>query len=484
MRRNIIELNGALAREEARRFAAPLNFSMCEGEHIALMGLNGSGKSTLIDTILGKIFLKEGAVHYDFGAGDDSAYRNIRHITFRDAYGSADGGYYYQQRWNSSDREETPSVSELLGSIQDGDETQQRLFDLLGIASMLHKKIVTLSSGELRRFHLAKALSGLPKVLILEDPFIGLDVRTRSLLSDLLEQMAHDSGLQLILAVSLPDEIPSFITHVYTLVDMRCGEKQALGEFRRTEKFTALRTSLRNDSTCAVELPPQLTIPGQSKDVAVLNNIRICYGTRTLFGGLDWNVARGEKWTLTGVNGSGKSTLLSLITADNPQAYSQDITLFGRRRGTGESIWDIKRHIGYVSPEMHRSYMKNIPALEIVASGFFDSIGLYHTASDDQREVCRQWLRCLGAEHLAGRSFLKLSSGEQRLVLLARAFVKDPDLLILDEPLHGLDCCKKELARTVIDSFCGREGKTMIYVTHYENEVPGCVAKRLELSVS
>ena len=196
---------------------------------------------------------------------------------------------------------------------------------------------------------------------------------------------------------------------------------------------------------------------------------------------MDWTVRQGECWAISGENGAGKSTLLSLVCADNPQAYACDIELFGSRRGTGESIWDIKRRIGYVSPEMHRAYVKDIPAVDIVASGLHDSIGLYRRTRPDQRQQCLHWMEQFGIQAIADRSFLKLSSGEQRLCLLARAFVKDPELLVLDEPMHGLDTANREKVREIIGKFCRRPGKTMIMVTHYEDELPDCITDRLLL---
>jgi len=168
-------------------------------------------------------------------------------------------------------------------------------------------------------------------------------------------------------------------------------------------------------------------------EVVRMNNVSIRYGSRTILDKLDWTVHNGEKWALSGQNGAGKSTLLSLVCADNPQSYACDIVLFDRQRGHGESIWDIKKHIGYVSPEMHRAYNRDMPAIRIVASGLSDSVGLYVKPSEKDYAVCRQWMRIFGIEELAERTFLKLSSGEQRMILLARAFVKDPELLILDD---------------------------------------------------
>lgn len=183
------------------------------------------------------------------------------------------------------------------------------------------------------------------------------------------------------------------------------------------------------------------------------NHVSIRYGQRTILKDLDWTVKQNEKWALGGENGAGKSTLLSLVCADNPQSYACDIELFGRKRGSGESIWDIKRHIGYVSPEMHRAYLKDLPAIDIVASGLNDSVGLYVHPRPEQRAVCEWWMDIFGIAGLKDRTFLKLSSGEQRLCLLARAFVKDPELLILDEPLHGLDDRNRQLTREIISAF-------------------------------
>ena len=549
----IIRLEKAIARDPARRLQTPINFTLEQGEQIALIGLNGSGKSTLIEMITGNIPLQEGvkeyhfidessdefslnsspittphtSAHHSISQSEDRkpdcistshsaehaeshlstanipnekdiassqhkiatttrsnlASDNIRYIAFRDAYGTADGNYYYQQRWNASDREGVALTRDLLASIHCDPTHRDRIFRLLQIELLLDKQIILLSSGELRRFQIAKMLLTAPRVLILESPFIGLDAATRDTLAALLAQLAAENTVQIILSVCSPEDIPSFITHIYTLQEKRCGPKQTRNDFLHSEPFTAQREQIiAHLRTEPPQLPAPINPPLQCNEVVHLHHVTIQYGERKILDDVNWIVRCGEKWSLSGTNGSGKSTLLSLICADNPQAYSQRIDLFGRRRGTGESIWEIKRHIGYVSPEMHRAYLKNLPAIDIAASGLFDSIGLYRTPTDQQRQQCMGWLEAFGIADLCNRPFIRLSSGEQRLVLLARAFVKDPDLLILDEPLHGLDLCNKIRARAVIETFCQRTGKTMIYVTHYPQELPSCVTLHKELT--
>ncbi|MCI9286034.1 MAG: ATP-binding cassette domain-containing protein [Muribaculaceae bacterium] len=199
------------------------------------------------------------------------------------------------------------------------------------------------------------------------------------------------------------------------------------------------------------------------------------YGDKIVQSGIDWCIERGQRWALTGPNGSGKSLLLSIVCGDNPQAYSNDVTIFDRRRGSGESIWEIKDNIGYVCPEMQLYFKSPYPVERIVVEGMRPWLKRFGAPTADELRVAREWLGLLGIRHLAERKFDTLSSAEQRLVLLARAFVRQPALLILDEPFQGLDRNHKERLRRVIDQLAGRRGCTLIFVTHYPAELPSSV---------
>lgn len=346
--------------------------------------------------------------------------------------------------------------------------------------ALLDKHIILLSSGELRKLKLTETLFSRPRVLIMDNPFIGLDAGTRDQLKQLFATIVSRETLQIILVLSKTDDIPDFITHVVEVRDMKVGEKMTREEYLARRQQVPAHV-LSDDKRQAILSLPYSDEEYHTKEVAHLNHVSIRYGERTILKDLDWTVLNGERWALGGQNGAGKSTLLSLICADNPQSYACDISLFGIPRGSGESIWDIKKHIGYVSPEMHRAYQKDIPAIRIVASGLKDSVGLYVKPTGQEIDICRFWMDVFGLEGLENTTFLKLSSGEQRLVLLARAFVKDPELLILDEPLHGLDNANRQLVKDVIDTFMQRHNKTLIMVTHYENELPECIDHRLRL---
>ncbi|MDE5881462.1 MAG: ATP-binding cassette domain-containing protein [Muribaculaceae bacterium] len=199
------------------------------------------------------------------------------------------------------------------------------------------------------------------------------------------------------------------------------------------------------------------------------------YGDKTIFENFNWTVRRGECWSLTGPNGSGKSLLLSMICADNPQGYANDIILFDRKRGTGESIWDIKNAIGYVCPEMQLYFRSNDTVKEIIVQGLRNSLNRYHPSTPEERATAEKWMNLLDISHLESKKFSELSSGEQRIVLVARAMIKQPDLLVLDEPLHGLDKNHKERIKGIITELLKRNGTSLIFVTHYLSELPDCI---------
>ena len=476
----IIDLHKVVARNPVFIMAEPVTISIEEGEQVAIVGDNGAGKSMLVDLITGAHpILTDGKgsyIEYNFvGDGDGRTSNlvcdNIKYITFQDAYSTTEGNYYYQIRYNHTEYDDS-----------------QNLFRL--------------SSGELRRYQLKKALENRPRMLILDNPFIGLDVDARKMLDDTLSELTRTTDLQVIIVISKTDDIPSFITHVIEVKNRKVGEKVRIKESMSQQDYETANSKVANgEGLMAKDIASQSAgwkcetfdhvlseekeqmilglKPNEDADdcdvVAQFNNVQIKYPGRTILSDLSFTVRKGEHWALTGENGAGKSTLLSLVCADNPQAYANDIILFGRKRGSGESIWDIKKHIGYISPEMHRSFLRDYPAIDIVASGMLDSIGLFRKATPEAKAVAEWWMRIFGVDQYKDTSFLHLSSGEQRLVLLARTFVKDPSLLILDEPLHGLDLRNRRMVKDIIETFCKRRGKTLIMVTHYRDEFPKCI---------
>ena len=428
---------------------------------IAIAGRNGSGKTQYVDQLRKQL-----------------SSSRVRYIAFCDTYGTAtDRAYYLQQRWNQHDIDkETPYVGELLEKAYTltGEDTaerrklQQDLYALFQFQPLLNKYIISLSSGELRKFQLIKTLLAQPSILILDNPFIGLDAQTREQLNELFPVLAKEQNMTIYLVVARKENIPAYVDKIIWMTpeDEYCAPLHHLDD---CSKEAILSLADKQQETY------------DNDEIVSFNNVSIRYNDRTILRNINWTIHQGECWALSGQNGSGKSTLLSLICADNPQAYACDIRLFGKQRGSGESIWEIKRRIGYVSPEMHRSYQHNIPAIQVVASGLKDTVGLYTRTNEAEREQCRWWMHIFGIDDLEQRPFLSLSSGEQRLVLLARAFVKVPSLLILDEPLHGLDSQNRQIVKEIIQTYSQLPGKTLSMVTHYEEELPSCFTLRKEL---
>lgn len=446
----------------------------------ALIGPNGSGKTSLAKV------LEEGWNYMTnhIESGDDSKLR-IKRVEFNDIHTlSAYRGEYYQQRFESTVNDDLPTVAEVLGDRIDTDLWRE-ISQTLGITHIGDKKINYLSSGELRKLLISNILFEQPDLLILDNPYIGLDAPSRTVLDEAIRSLSQ-RGVSVMLLVGCPDEIPECAATAIPVKDMTIGEPvyradgMSLDEFR--DQFSPLYDFSidMNDSLLRTNSDGMSTHPGD--EIVKLVDCQVRYGRTVLLNDVSWSIRQGECWSLTGPNGAGKSTLLSLINADNPQAYSNEIYLFGQRRGTGESIWDIKNRIGYISPERHLYFNAyNDTVLDVVIGGLKNALNQYQPATDAQRQQAMAWLEQLKISHLAYRRFATLSFGEQRLALLAHTFVKNPMLLILDEPLHGLDAANKLRVNSIVNHLAKTNQSTLIYVTHYEEEIPDCVSytKRL-----
>ena len=467
----IVRIESGLPMVREWQLAAPVDFVFGAGEHIAVFGRNGAGKTKLVEIILGRHPVKKGIIEYAFPSPVRKyVSENVKYLAFKDCYGGeTEQNYYLQQRWNSWDVDD---------------------------------ERILLSSGELRKHSLSKVLGTEPCLLILDNPFVGLDAASRLVLGEQLRAIVQGGKTSLMLVLSREDEIPPFMTHVVEVKDEvvlpkkrladwlaergteTCGKEQDCGPGQAISTGDAHSIADSPSSENGSSSRRAADDPASSTEIVRLNKVTIRYGERTILKDLDWVVRKGEHWSLTGPNGSGKSTLLGLVCADNPQSYACDISLFGRKRGSGESIWDIKKHIGYVSPELHRSFKRDITAERIVANGLRDFHGLFTKANEEEIRTARKCLERFGAGHLAGTSFLNMSSGEQRIVLLARAFVKNADLLILDEPFHGLDDENVRMVRGIIEEYCQNPDNTLLMVTHRMEELPSCIDHNLTLKVN
>lgn len=445
------------------------------GESWAFVGANGSGKSSLARVLSGELSSLAGSVSSDFQRPTRLSLEQLQKLV-------ADEWQRNNTDLLSEGDEDTGlTVAEVIQAEMQQPERCTQLARQFGIDQLLTRRFKYLSTGETRKTLLCQALMQQPDLLILDEPFDGLDVASRASLTDTLRSL-QQPDFTLVLVLNRFDDIPDYVQQIGVLAECTLTH---LGP-RQTILAEALVAQLAHSEQLLGMALPEADAPDQLPSLAddaprvILRNGVVSYHDRPVIDGLNWQVNAGEHWQITGPNGAGKSTLLSLVTGDHPQGYSNDLTLFGRRRGSGETIWEIKQHIGYVSSSLHLDYRVSVNVLTVLLSGFFDSIGLYQAASDRQKALARQWLALLGMDNgLADAPFHSLSWGQQRLVLIARALVKHPTLLILDEPLQGLDPINRQLVRRFIDVLIG-EGRTqLLFVSHHAEDAPQCITHRL-----
>ncbi len=448
------------------------DWTMNPGEQWAVIGANGSGKSLIGQLLSGDLVSDNGTI--------TERPDRVGYVSFEKQQEILD-----EERYNDDsefmDRIDTGTpVAELILQESNDTERLQQLSELLGMEHILDRGFRLLSTGETRKLLLARALMLQPQLLILDEPFDGLDAASHQTLEALLARLMRE-GVMVILLLNRFSELLPEITHVAYMQQCRLlasGSREELLESGALQK-------LHSFHQLPEQLPPrdpdhQIDPPPANLPLVKMQNIKVSYDDKNIIDGLNWQVNNGEHWAVRGPNGCGKTTLLSLISGDHPQGYANDLRLFGIQRGSGETIWDIKKHQGLVSSSLQLSYRVPVSALNLIISGFFDSIGVYSNPSDRQKEIALQWLEVIHLQQQAHTPISQLSYGEQRMLLIARAMVKHPPLMILDEPCQGLDEINREMVLKLLDQIGQLGETTLLFVSHHEEDYPSCINHRLE----
>lgn len=450
-----------------------LNWIIKTGEHWCLTGMSGSGKTVLAKAIAGLI-KTDGKIEINFCS--ESRYTAQALLVeswyqFKNLEGQAN--FYYQQRYTSLQANDTLTVHAELLSYGKANQLDlhelEHLLVALNFSALASSQLLELSSGEHKKLQLIKALWLKPQILIIDQPYTGLDIASRKNLNIHLDEIAA-KGIMLILIcneLELPHAINRF-------AEIRAGQLYELDS--RITDTTLPKEQLR-------KVPDFLRKPPIYSSKAIVKMVNVCinYGEKQVLKNINWEVEAGDKWLLQGHNGSGKSTLLSLLNGDHPQSYANELYLFGNKRGTGESVWEIKERIGLISPEFHWYFDSSSTVWQSIASGFYDTVGLFQQLPYTKSEQVDQLITYFGLTEYKNEYLNTLPLGKQRLVLLARTIIKNPELLILDEPCQGLDQQQTIYFNQLVDELCNN-GMTLIYVGHFDSQLPSKLTHRLLLN--
>ena len=440
----------------------------------AILGTNGSGKSALAAFLSGELTPSQGqsqGLH---------SYK-VNTVSFEE-----------QQRLIDRERERDDSdildivtegtpVIDLLREVSNDEPTIENWCQRFRIQHVLGKGFRKLSTGETRKVILIRALLTPCDLLVFDEPFDGLDLHSQQVLQQALLEL-HQQGQCMVLILNRLDEIPQWVDHLGFLHQCQLLAQGDKNQVLNDPVVNGLLLFAQSDFTLPERDPcaPRFKDPrADSTDLVTLNKGKVAYSDRLIFQNLTWHIHAGEHWAVLGPNGCGKSTLLNLISGDHPQCYANDLTVFGIKRGSGESIWDIKQHIGLISAGLQWEYRASTNVLSTVLSGLFDSIGLYNAVEEHQKNIALQWLDRIHLRDKANAPLHQLSYGEQRLVLIARAMIKQPALLILDEPCQGLDEPNRLLVLAFIEKLAQQSHTTLLYVTHHKGDLLPCFDKQL-----
>ena len=388
-------------------------------------------------------------------------------------------------------------VQDIILDGRPADSSFKRWVERLGIGHILERGLRFISTGEMRKTLLIKAILSEPALLILDSPLDGLDLSTQEEMREVLNELLHSPICVLMLCRQLED-VPDAVSHLLVMDE---GRIRTCGPGGLVRDDPGVQALMNPPLATLAALPPpsprDYSLP-ESGPLLVLRGVDVSYGEHQVLRDVDWVFDRDQHCCVSGPNGCGKTTLLSLVTGDNHKAYGQDITLFGIRRGSGESVWDIKQKYGQLDTQLHLNFARGMKVVEVVVSGFFDTIGLpwlrctsvsrmcnraalrhLRVTIHQQRDSAERWLAALGLAQYAREGFDALSFGLQRVVLLARAMVKSPVILLLDEPTLGLDGHHRRLILRAIDHIAANCDTQVIFVSHSVGDMPACINQQL-----
>lgn len=448
----------------ARSVKVP-RFSMRPGEHWAIIGGNGSGKSTFASMLADESLA-------------ESCLEKILTVSF-------------EREQALLEREIYEDDSEFMDKIDHGRTTHELVTELavpgadigaiietMQLEAFLHTGFRILSTGERRRMMIARAMSQAPDMLVLDEPYGGLDHGFVSHLKKVIARLSQE--IPVVMIVNRMSHLGDHITHLACLHQMSMvlsGPRTEVEKSPLWQQLQSMHTEQKPLPSALADTQPCQPVPDQP--VIEMRDVSVGYHDKEIIRSLDWRILPGEHWKVSGPNGSGKSTLVNLVSGDHPQCYSNEIYLFGKRRGQGESIWDIKRHMGLMSTALHQQYRVRVTCEVVLLSGFFDSIGVYSSVTREQRRIAAEWLAYIGLEKQQATLFQKLSFGQQRMLLIARALIKRPHLLILDEPCQGLDPMNRALVIQLVDQIARRKIAQVLYISHDAEDHLECLTHEL-----
>ncbi len=451
------------------------HFQAMPGQAWAIVGTNRSGIDDFFDLVSGKAI--------DGTAAEQTLPDQLGVVCFKDQQAV----YESELKKDQTDFLDRLDPGTPARAFLNNPDRHEGLIRAMDMTDSLNKGFRQLSTGQVRKLMILAPITKGVSFLVIQAPFDGLDAAGCRELDHALYQL-FSRGTRMVLFVCNPEDVPAWATHIGVMANGRLVRQgpasrvsaRCMDETQGPD-FLAGLPDMAQTSDAVSDLPKKPENPLAGKEMIRLVNGYARYGDQLVFKDLTLVVNQGGHTLITGPNGSGKSTLLQVITGDHPACYTNDLTLFNIRRGTGESVWDIKRRIGIVSSDLHRNFRVPGSALACIVSGLFDSIGLYRPVTKLEKKRGRTWLARLGMEQQETVPFRELSYADQRLVLIARALIKSPPLLVLDEPTQGLDAPSRYAVLDFLEKVAAADLATILYVSHRKDEFRSFFRQHIQL---